>query len=271
MAISLPACPVRYAKMLAAGPHRHYPQIAKRLELCVVMPVYNEQEIIRQVVSSWLQMLDEQQVNYELLAIVDGGTDASEAILLEMAAEHPRLVVDTKPNSGHGPTILQGYRRGVDNAEWVFQTDSDNEMPAGSFSDLWELRRITDAVIGIRMSRRQSLGRRVITLLARLTVRAVFGCRIADVNCPYRLMRSKTLAPLLDLVPDYTFAPNVALSGMLARSGARLVEVPVPHHERTTGVVSILGWRVVRTAFRSFVQVARLSRVYVPSTFNLNQ
>ena len=82
-------------------------------------------------------------------------------------------------------------------------------------------------------------------------------------NCPYRLMRSSTLVPLLEPIPDDTFAPNVVLSGLLARSGARLAEVPVAHRDRTTGVVSILGLRALRAAIRSFGQTVRLSRARV--------
>ena len=228
------------------------------------MPVYNEEAIVGQVAESWLGMLDGLGIDYELVAIVDGATDTSEQVLRAVAERHPRLVVDVKPNRGHGPTILRGYRRGVVTADWVFQTDSDDEIPADSFGEVWELRCDSDAVIGIRTGRSQSPGRQAISRLARLTARAAFGCRLADVNCPYRLMRSSVLAPLLGSVPDDTFAPNVVLSGMLARSGARLAEVPVPHHDRTTGVVSILGWRALRAAVRSFGQTVRLSRARIP-------
>jgi len=233
---------------------------AGRLELCAVMPVYNEEEIVGDVAEAWLEVLDGLGIGYELVAIVDGATDASEQVLRDAALRHARLVVDVKPNSGHGPTILRGYRRGAATADWVFQTDSDGEMPAVGFAGLWELRHNADAVIGIRTGRSQSRGRRAITRAARLTVWAAFGCRLADVNCPYRLMRSSALAPLLALIPDDTFAPNVAISGMLARSGARLAEYPVPHHERTTGVASILGFKALRVAARSFVQTVRLIR-----------
>ena len=229
------------------------------------MPVYNEAEIVGEVAQSWLEVLDGLGIDYELVAIVDGATDDSEQVLRAVAERHPRLVVDVKPNSGHGPTILRGYRRGAITADWVFQTDSDDEMPASSFGELWHLRHQVDAAIGIRTNRNQSPGRRAITRAARFTARAAFGCRLADVNCPYRLMRSTVLAPLLAPIPDDIFAPNVVLSGMLARSGARLAEVPVPHHDRTTGEVSILGWRAFRAAVRSFGQTVRLSRTRIPT------
>ncbi|MDE0116536.1 MAG: glycosyltransferase family 2 protein [bacterium] len=237
---------------------------AARLELCAVMPVYNEEEIVGEVAERWLETLDSLGIDYELVAIVDGATDASEQVLRAVAERHRRLVVDAKPNTGHGPTILRGYRRGAATAGWVFQTDSDDEMPAGSFGELWEIRHEADAVIGIRTSRNQSPGRRAITRAARLTARAAFGCRLADVNCPYRLMRSSALVPLLAVIPDDTFAPNVAISGLLARSGARMLEVPVPHRDRTTGVVSILGLGALRAAVRSFGQIVRLSRARPP-------
>ncbi len=227
------------------------------------MPVYNEEEIVAEVAQSWLGVLDSLGIDYELVAIVDGATDASEQVLRAVAERHPRLVVDAKPNSGHGPTILEGYRRGVVTAEWVFQTDSDHEMPAAAFGGLWERRADVEGVIGIRTSRNQSPGRRAITRAARLTARVAFGCRLADVNCPYRLMRSSVLAPLLEPIPDDTFAPNVVLSGMLARSGARIAEVPIPHRDRTTGVVSIMGMRAFQAAIRSFGQTVRLSRTRI--------
>lgn len=237
-----------------------------RLDLCAVMPVYNEEEIVGEVAESWLGVLDGLGIEYELVAIVDGATDSSEQVLRAVAERHPRLVVDVKANSGHGPTILRGYRRGAVTADWVFQTDSDDEMPAASFGELWEHRHSVDAVIGIRTNRNQSTGRRAITRAARFTARLAFGCRLADVNCPYRLMRSSALAPLLALIPDDSFAPNVGLSGMLARSGARLAEVPVPHHDRTTGMVSILGLKALRAAIRSFGQTVRLSRTRIPAS-----
>ena len=242
-----------------------------RLDLCAVMPVYNEEEIVGKVAESWLGVLDGLGIEYELVAIVDGATDSSEQVLRAVAERHQRLVVDVKANSGHGPTILRGYRRGAVTADWVFQTDSDDEMPAASFGELWELRHNVDAVIGIRTNRNQPAGRRAITRAARFTARLAFGCRLADVNCPYRLMRSSTLAPLLALIPDDSFAPNVGLSGMLARSGARLTEVPVPHRDRTTGMVSILGLKALRAALRSFGQTVRLSRTRIPASWPKNR
>ena len=80
------------------------------------------------------------------------------------------------------------------------------------------------------------------------------GRGVVDVNVPYRLMRSEILRPIVQRIPEGTFAPNVIISGEFNRSGARIVNVPVPYEGRTTGTVSIVKWRLWKAAMRSFWQ-----------------
>ena len=51
-------------------------------------------------------------------------------------------------------------------------------------------------------------------------------------NIPYSLIRSDVLIPIIALIPDDTFAPNVAISGALAKTGAAISELPVPFEPR---------------------------------------
>lgn len=163
-----------------------------------------------------------------------------------------------KPNSGHGPTILQGYRRGVEIADWVFQCDSDDEMKAEHFPSLWEKREENDALFGSRVGRIQSLDRKILSFGSRLVVRTLFGKGIVDVNTAYRLMRSHLLKRVVAQMPDRIFAPNVIISGALARAGARVVNLPVPFEPRRTGTVSVpQGWKVLKTAWQCLWQTVR--------------
>ena len=51
----------------------------------------------------------------------------------------PLLVAQTKPNGGHGSTVLYGYRYAIENgADYVFQTDSDGQTPPSEFDEFWE-------------------------------------------------------------------------------------------------------------------------------------
>lgn len=228
-------------------------------ELTVVMPVYNEEGSLRGCVLSWIDTLDALEINYRLLLIDDGSTDATPQVLNEFDSNR-RVIAVSKQNEGHGPTILKGYRFAVLTSQWAFQVDSDDEIPATAFPELWAARDGVDAVFGVRMGRDQSVDRKLISRTAAATSRTLFKSKVRDVNVPYRLISSESLGPLLGMLPADTFAPNVVISGVLGRDETRFHEVEVPHVTRSTGEVSIAGWGAMKAAAKSFGQTVRLVR-----------
>lgn len=222
-------------------------------ELALVMPIYNEQDCIAHVINSWCQTLSALRIDYHIIALNDGSRDGTAQALAALAG-HPRVEVINKTNSGHGPTILMGYRKAVEMADWVFQCDSDDEMRAESFPLLWSQRQEVDAAFGIRSGRVQSIDRKLISACSRLAIRLLFGSGVRDVNVPYRLIRASVLKPIVERIPDDTFAPNVIISGVLSRSRRPLKNIPVPHEGRRTGTVSIMKWKLWRAAFKSLRQ-----------------
>jgi len=228
-----------------------------RHPLIVVMPVYNEDAVIGTVMEDWLRVLDGLDVDYRLRVRNDGSRDETAARLAEIM--HPALEVISTENRGHGPALMAEYPRAFAEAEWVFQTDSDGEMPAERFPTLWAVREGADLVIGVRQKREGPWSRRLITRGLRSLLRLLFGAGIRDGNCPYRLMRSDAFTPAMRLIPEHTFAPNVLLSGFALRSGLRICEMPVPYTPRRTGTVSIRRGRLVRAACVSAWQTLRFS------------
>ncbi len=234
-------------------------------DLTVVMPVYNEAEAIGPVLKKWTSMLDTLKIRYRICAYNDGSKDATGEILTTFSDEsNGRIIGITKPNSGHGPTILQGYREAVANSEWVFQIDSDDEMGPVAFPKLWEQRENYDFLVGQRDGRKQPLPRKIISFVSRLFVRLFYGKGIWDVNTPYRLMRASAFKDFYHSIPADTFAPNVILSGLAARHKLRMLELPVPQHDRTTGEVSIKKWKLLKAAAKSFWQTISFAFVNVP-------
>jgi len=226
-------------------------------DVAIVMPVYNEEACIQDVVEDWLRELKSLGISFLLIVLNDGSKDNTEAALRKFAADRNVRVIN-KQNAGHGPTILQGYHMAVTEAEWVFQVDSDNEIAARHFATMWEARSGRDAVIGVRDGRQQPLPRKIVSFVSRLVVRLFYGAGVRDVNCPFRLMRAPVLGKILKHIPDDTFAPNVAISGMLALSKCSLANIPVPHTGRATGEVSIKKWKLFTAAFRSLVQTIQI-------------
>src|SRR5262245_42027951 len=231
---------------------------AQPLELSVVMPAYNEAGTIGDVVTAWDDELAGLDVPYEIRVYDDGSRDATGEILARAARERPHVSAIRQPNRGHGPTVLRGYHEA--RGEWVFQVDSDDEVPATAFQELWGRRANADLVLGRRDGRQAPPGRRVITAVSRWVVRLCFGGGVHDVNTPYRLYRRSALAALLPAVPGDAFAPNVILSGLAVRAGLRIVEIPVPNRGRRVGGSSIVRLRLWRAAARSLVETVRVAR-----------
>ena len=231
------------------------------LELAVVVPVYNEQDSIRNVLEEWCETLKRLGIRFCVFAYDDGSKDDSSDVLRAVASIYPQNIkVISKQNSGHGPTILRGYKEVAPLAEWIFQMDSDNEMSAKSFSQLWERRTDYDFLLGCRQGRRQPIVRCLVSLVSRLVIRCFYGSGTGwDVNSPYRLMRSSAFKSLFQMMPGNTFAPNLIVSGYVARKGLNYSEIPVPHKERQTGEVSIKKWKLLKAAVRSFYQTISFS------------
>lgn len=218
-------------------------------QLSVVMPVYNEEQGIAVVVAAWTRMLDRLGISYEFLLYNDGSKDGTGARLDELAARYPGVRAIHQTNRGHGPTILRGYQDA--RGEWVFQTDSDDEIPADAFEKVWQAREGKQAVFGIRTGRPSSAGRRLLTAGAALAVRLMFGRGPRDTNVPYRLVRRDVLAQMIARIPGDTFAPNVIMSGLAARDRLAFAEVPVPAVARQLGQTTIIGLKTLKVGGRA--------------------
>ena len=230
-------------------------------DVAVVIPVFNEEKLIGECINEWLNVLDSVNLNYEILIIDDGSSDATISIV-ERYGDNQNIQMIIKQNEGHGPTILAGYKRAVGIAEWVFQADSDNEISPNQFSALWSKRQGQDAVIAWRQGRNQTTVRRLVTFFARVTTKVLFRCHLRDVNTPFRLIRSETLAILLEKIPSDTFAPNIALSGALSLMNYQVEECPVVFNDRIVGESSLSNLGAVRKGGRALLELIKISRVF---------
>lgn len=239
---------------------------AKEEILAIVVPVYNEQDAIALVLEKWMSKLDAMGIDYSIHAYNDGSKDSTGKILSDFAAKsNGRIVAHDKPNSGHGPTILHGYREAAKKFHWIFQIDSDDEMGPEDFDKLWDKRANYDFLLGMRDGRNQPFPRKIVSFVSRISVRIFYGKNtVWDVNSPYRLMRVSSFSKVFDIIPADTFAPNLVISGMTAKLGLRYLQINVSQRERQTGEVSIKKWKLLKAAIRSFYQTIRISFKKLP-------
>ena len=222
-------------------------------ELKIIIPVYNEEGAITDVINDWMLTLQRLKIDFLIYAYNDGSKDNSLEILQMLSKNNKKLVVVDKQNSGHGPTILKGYKDNLD-AEWLFQVDSDNELKANDFEKFWIERHNYDFLIGHRTDRNSPLPRIITTAISKIIVGIFYGNKVKDVNAPYRLMRTSNFRDDIVKIPDLTFAPNLIVTGIANSKKMRIRQLNVIHHNRETGEVSIKKWKLLKAAFKSLIQ-----------------
>ena len=219
------------------------------MDIVIVIPVYNESACIEQVTLDWVRVFD--KLDGRLIAVDDGSKDGTGAILDRLAENEPRLLVHHQQNAGHGAAILAGYHMAITLApDYIFQTDSDNQIKPSEFWRLWERREQSPLVLGVRQDRNDAAHRLAVMRILKGFNLLIFGTRIRDANAPFRLMRTTFLQGALRQFPRDVFAPNIFLSLIAAKSPVAVLEVPVQHFRRSTGIESLNLRKLVRICLR---------------------
>ena len=87
----------------------------KKSVLYIVMPAYNEAKNIRQVIRDWYPIVEKfGNADSRLVIFNDGSKDETFSIMLDEKKNRPLFEPITKPNSGHGATVLAAYHYAID-------------------------------------------------------------------------------------------------------------------------------------------------------------
>lgn len=235
-------------------------------KLYIVIPAYNEEENIRDVIDDWYPIIEKYNGGGEsrLVIINDGSKDHTYEIMCEYAKERPLFTPITKPNGGHGATVLYGYHYALEHgADYIFQTDSDGQTLPEEFGPFWEERAQHDMVIGWRNGRQDGGSRVFVTKILKLVIRLCFGVSITDANTPFRLMKAETMKKYIGLIPENFNLSNVILSVIYEKKGCDVKYLPITFRPRQGGVNSINMKRIFKIgkqALKDFREINRAIR-----------
>ena len=228
--------------------------------LSIVMPVFNEQDVITVVVAEFAGVLEGFE-HPEFVIINDCSTDRTFSILESLRFEYPYLRLGTAPkNRGHGPTLARAYREST--GEFIFHADSDRQFLAEDFWLLWHKMKEEDLdlVIGYREDRKDPLARLVLTRLVRLFLMFLFGLQLQDSNSPFRLYRRKALDQLLTVLPEEPMIPSILMVIAAHRMGMRVGWVRVRHLARKAGKSFLRSWKIFRLCVPAVKEVLQFKR-----------
>ena len=228
-------------------------------QLLAVVPVFNEEDSISEVIRGWFAILDSHAPQFNLLAINDGSTDRTQEILESLEAElDGRLEVINRQNRGHGQTCIEGYKIALDRKiPFILQIDSDGQSDPSHFHEFWSIKDQHDVIYGKRT--RQDGARRILaSAVLRSLLRFIAKADCVDANVPYRLMRSDACAHAIHAIPSDIFLANVALAVFLAKSpNIRHGNVPISFPPRKGGEPSVPFSKFAAKGLELFRQLAK--------------
>ena len=206
---------------------------AQRPSLSIFFPAYNDAGTIASLALIAHMTARTLAEDYEVIVVDDGSPDHTGELLDEMARHFPWLkVVHHAQNRGYGGALRTGFETA--SKELVFYTDGDAQYDPREMARLYEaLTPEVDFVNGYKMGRSDPLHRIVIGRVYHWFVRTLFGLRLRDVDCDFRLMRREVFRKVV--LTRSSGVICVELMKKVQDHGFRIAQVGVHHYHRTYG------------------------------------
>ena len=227
--------------------------------LSVFFPAYNDGGTIASLVITAVKVAPTLTSDYEVIVVNDGSTDDSAQILDELAKLYPGhlRVVHHPKNRGYGGVLRTGFATAT--KDLIFYTDGDGQYDPAEMTVLWsKMTDDVDWVNGWKISRADPLHRIIIGRVYHHMVKVLFGLKVRDVDCDFRLMRRR----IFDVVHLEKDSGVICLEMMkkFQDAGFRVAETPVHHYHRAHGYSQFFNFRRI---FQTAIDVLKLWWVLV--------
>jgi glycosyltransferase involved in cell wall biosynthesis len=204
-----------------------------KLDISVVVPLYNEEESLPELVQWIDRVAGNNNLSYEIILIDDGSTDKSWSVVETLKAQYPHIKgLSFLRNYGKSAALYEGFK--MAEGEVVFTMDADLQ---DSPDEIPQMRRMIleegyDLVSGWKKRRYDPISKRWPSKFFNLTARVVSGIKLHDFNCGLKAYRRKVVKSIEVYGEMHRYIPILAKHAGFRRIGEKVVE----HRERKYGV-----------------------------------
>ncbi len=212
------------------------------MKIWMVLPAYNEEDALPQLIDSLVEQLRDENREFEILVVNDGSEDKTRQVAEAYSGNTPVRVYNNAINKGLAETLRAGLLEALKLAakdDIIITMDADNTHPAGLVIRMVRLiREGNDVVIASRYRngsyvRGLPLSRRLLSYGASWLCRVLFPIRgVRDYTCGYRAYRVTALSQLIsrygeDFISEKGFASMVDILLRLRKEQLIFTEVPL--------------------------------------------
>jgi dolichol-phosphate mannosyltransferase len=222
--------------------------------LTVVVPIYNEAPCILQLVERLDLFLEAAPCDTQVLFVDDGSTDQGLSLVQAACRQRPRYAyLRLAENMG----LSTALKAGIDHCStpWVAYIDADLQTSPMDFLELLPHCGTYDLVTGVRANRKDTLVKRISSVVANTIRQRLLGDGMTDTCCPLKIGRTEMLQSLPFFKGTHRFLP-----ALVQMKGGRVHQTPVTHYPRFAGEAKYhLGNRLIGP-FMGLLVVAWLQR-----------
>lgn len=223
---------------------RHY------VTTSLVLPVFNEAAILHQLTQRLVEVMEADQLTFEIVYVNDGSSDGSRELLNQLSRQDSRIVVvHLSRNFGHQPAVHAGLEHATGDVIVVMDSDlQDDPVAIPRFLSEWE--KGSDVVYAQRVKRKESAAKRLLFFSFYRILNAIADSAIPADAGNFGLMDRKVVNALLQLPERERFFPGLRHWAGFRQSGIP-VERAARHDDQPR--VSMRGlFRLAKTAIFSF-------------------
>lgn len=215
----------------------------------IVIPVYNEEESLDELVSKIKTTVAELNVQFEILFVNDGSTDNSQKIIDDLSLANNNIKSITfRKNFGKSAALNAGFEHVKYDIVFTMDADlQDDPMEIPRF--LKEIEDGYDLVTGWKENRNDPKEKTIPSKVFNAITSKMSGLELKDYNCGFKCYRRSVLNEVNLYGELHRFVPFLAF-----KKGFKVQEIPVHHHERKHGI-SKFGWERYARGFFDLLTV----------------
>jgi len=225
----------------------------KSMKLSVIIPVYNEEETVGQVIAGLKEELNKIGLEYEIIAVNDGSTDKSKEILEKISGLR---LINHPYNKGNGASVKTGAKNAK--FDWLLTFDADGQHKPEYIKEFIKYSDQYDMITGWRQGYKgpfiRQPGKKMLHLIANYLVER----KIPDLNCGFRLLKRDLFLKYEHLLPDGFYCTTSILTFL--KEGLNVKYVPIYINKRIRGKSSVK----ISDGFRTIMLVVRLIMLFSP-------
>lgn len=199
--------------------------------LDLIVPVYNEREVIESVFKEWKELLDKNGIRFNFIVCEDGSTDGTSEFLKKIQNKYRFVLNQKSERRGYSRAVIDGIL--LAKAKYIICTDSDGQFDPEEFMKYWDNRDKADIIVGWRTHRIDPQYRIFLAAIFKKIFDILFPNTVHDPSSP--LIRREAIVPYINYLSYLDEGLWWGIIAICIKKHISIYEIPIKNRARSAG------------------------------------